>query len=95
MKTKRKIIQIIPATGWCAVYQYEGKDMKFPLVCWGLYDDDGEVVGMDTGGDPIGPEDCSVMRNFLRYEHESVSSPNVRDHRQLPDGVAGAGKEQP
>jgi hypothetical protein len=71
MKTERKIVQIIPATGWYAVYQVEGNEERAELACWGLYDD-GEVVGMDTGGDTIGPEDCSVVSNFLRYDRGEI-----------------------
>jgi DNA gyrase inhibitor GyrI len=71
MRTDKKIIQIIPAAGWYAVYADSGTETRCPLACWGLYDEWNEVVGMDTDSSADGPQDCSLMSNFLRYEHES------------------------
>lgn len=70
----RKIIQIIPAIGWCAVYdQGEDKKLKAPVVCWALIEEENGfrcVVGMDAI-DTIGF--CDEADNFLNYEQQAAS----------------------
>ena len=67
-----RIVQIIPAPGWCAVYRKgkRGAEFSSPLVCWALVETssgDRQVVGIDT--DPKGTIEISpYANNFLRYE---------------------------
>ncbi len=71
-----KIIQIIPADGWSAVYAEKKEDGIYlpffmPLACWALIEEkDGErrVVGLD-GPDYIDSAEDSC--NFLGYASPS------------------------
>ena len=65
-----KPIQIIPATGWRAVFQEdeEGKEGFQQVIAWAL-NGDGDVYPLalaDVDGYAEDPRDCS---NFLRIEH--------------------------
>jgi hypothetical protein len=71
-----KIVQIIPADGWFAVFAMDdGAELSMPLNCWALFqDEDGsstiDGVYVDAAGD------CSAAKaasNFLRYKR--VSNP--------------------
>ena len=67
----KKILQIIPAEGWFAIFTHDDKTRsKNPLVCWALVEDGEEiwVEGMD-GGEYV--EFCSNITNFSGYEHLS------------------------
>jgi hypothetical protein len=50
----RRILQIIPADGWLAVYNHSVEDVEDlrtrPLVCWALVEDETgtRVVGLDA-----------------------------------------------
>jgi hypothetical protein len=52
-----RIVQIIPAEGWCALFQEEHHISKIPLVCFALVerqDENGietEVKGMESGAE--------------------------------------------
>ena len=69
-----RIIQIIPANGWGAVYDYDGKEATDPLICWALVERKGpqgfreaeEVVGMDIDSRGL-IMPCEEIRNFVRY----------------------------
>lgn len=67
-----RIVQIIPAPGWWAVYRKGkgGAEFSTPLVCWALVEGSSgerQVVGIDT--DPKGTVEIAVYaNNFLRYE---------------------------
>jgi len=76
-----KIIQIIPADDWFAVFKMddstelgEGAELSMPLNCWALFQsEDGssrvEGVYVDAAGD------CTAARsaaNFLRYKRLSA-----------------------
>ncbi len=71
--SERRIIQIIPASNWCAVYKDTDKDeLKTPIACWALVEEkEGKgntftyVVGLDAA-DTV--DFCDTMSNFLRYE---------------------------
>ena len=69
----RKIVQIIPAEGWFAVYgDDDGKPtILVPLVCWALYEDeegDRYIEGMDA----FEYVDFSQgNHNFHDYRHKS------------------------
>jgi hypothetical protein len=72
-----KILQIIPETRFTAVYNENGEEVSYPVVCWALIEKEfageiyQEVIGMiviDT--DPelqfvVGDPDSG---NFVRYE---------------------------
>jgi len=70
-----RIIEIIPAQGWWAVYGKAGGGDEFssPLVCWALVEGtsgERQVVGIDT--DAKGTvEIAAYANNFLRYEFRS------------------------
>ena len=74
MADKKKILQIIPAQDWYAVFKGEGgppQDALSPLACWALVElDDGtrsvEGLGADDYVDFV--EDAG---NFARYIHGS------------------------
>ena len=72
-----KIIQIIPADGWFAVFQMDDEaELTLPLNCWALFqDEDGasrvEGLYVDAAGD------CSAAKaasNFLRYKRVPATS---------------------
>ena len=73
---EKKILQIIPADGWLAVFTNEDKTRtKFPLVCWALVEDEhGQSVQGMYGGDYV--EFCMEISNFSEYEH--LSEPPYR-----------------
>lgn len=55
MDKERKIVQIIPATGWWARYRgylVGARSFERPLVCWALMED-GEVIGVETSPEGI------------------------------------------
>ncbi len=65
-------IRIIPAQGWCAVYE-ENRDLAhFPLAVWALVEERTgrskgrwhDVVGVHPDGDLAGPD---VASDFVRY----------------------------
>lgn len=67
----RKIIQIIPANNWYALYkQDDAPDEWVPLVAWAVVKQNGDdfVVGLDAC-EYI--DFCDETSNFLRYAHES------------------------
>jgi len=71
-----KILQIMPADGWFAVYEGDYKDITLfrPLVCWTLTEcDDGTtiVVGME-----VDEEGNAIPRSegFVRYHHAPLLS---------------------
>ena len=67
-----RIVQIITAQGWWAIYRKGEDDDEFssPLVCWALVEratGERQVVGVDA--DPKGTvEIAAYANNFLRYE---------------------------
>ena len=67
----KKLVQLIPADGWMAIYRHEQtqREYKEMLACWGLRQD-GEVTGLCSTGiiDGLG---CETAGNFLRYDHAS------------------------
>ncbi|MDP2730561.1 MAG: hypothetical protein Q8O55_08755 [Dehalococcoidales bacterium] len=83
---KTRINQIIPATGWLAVYLIDEPPFycTSPLVCWGLGEtetEDGEVfpnivVGFSNAYDMI--ELCEEVSNFEAYIRET----NLREEEQ-------------
>lgn len=68
-----KIIQIMPAAGWYAVYEVEGEDHHERLACWALCKD-GEG---NTYIDGYSPSDdgcthlCTEDNTFTNFIHES------------------------
>lgn len=66
---KPKIIQIIPAVGWYAIFDEGTKDeWKYPLVCWALTDE-GEIVGQIST--ELLVEGAETDGNLTQYRHES------------------------
>jgi len=68
-----KILQIIPASGWFAVYEEENFQHTRQLVCWALVKcDDGitTIIGMEveSGGKAILFTPSS--KNFTGYEND-------------------------
>jgi hypothetical protein len=70
-----RIVEIIPAPGWWAVFGKGDSDDEFssPLVCWALVEGttgERRVVGIDT--DTKGTvEIAAFANNFRRYEFRS------------------------
>lgn len=66
------ILQIMPATGWVAVYDIEGEESAEPIVCFALVEstEDGQtsrdVRPMCADGNAIDFADAA--ENFLRVE---------------------------
>jgi hypothetical protein len=74
-KMDEKILQIIPAEDWFAVFKMDdGAELSMPLNCWALFQrEDGsstiEGVYVDAAGD------CTVAKsaqNFVRYKRLST-----------------------
>jgi hypothetical protein len=73
-----KIRQIIPASGWAAIYE----DTALPLICWAMYDSDEDhsffteshIIGMVTNGDGkvIPAENRSGFKSY-DFDPESTS----------------------
>jgi hypothetical protein len=72
-----KIVQIIPADEWVAVFKMEDDaELSLPLTCWALFQsDDGssqiEGIYADAAGD------CTTARsapNFVRYKRLSAAT---------------------
>ncbi|WP_136526306.1 DUF6253 family protein [Geomonas ferrireducens] len=83
MKEKEpRIIQIIPAAGWYAVYG-EGTpaEERSPLACWALTSD-GEVIGQVPIENCI--DNAEDFNNFSRYRHES-ERPSTEQDSQLTE----------
>jgi len=68
----RKIVQLLPADGWFAVYENDdGSEIKSALSCWALVRDaegDTSVMGMDAADYVDFAEDT---KNFKNYSHVS------------------------
>ena len=77
-----KIIQIMPATGWRAVYAGDdGQPFFTDIVCWALVQDGEEtsVIGMNVSEDYV--DFCNyptLKSNFLGYDGPN----NLRDWKQ-------------
>lgn len=81
----KKILQIIPAIGWEALYEQDDGSVDYSkLVCFALVEEDGvrEVTGMciDKNGETAISIDIS---NFLRYENEKGTWRTKKPHRNL------------
>jgi hypothetical protein len=65
-----RIVQIIPADGWVAVYKDDDAELRAPLVAWALRQD-GEVVPLDTdpGGDVGDPREAGNFHRIERVVH--------------------------
>ena len=69
-----KIIQIIPADDWAAVFAMDdGAELSLPLNCWALFQlEDGssriEGIYVDAAGDST---TAKSAENFLRYKRVS------------------------
>lgn len=73
MAGKKRILQIIPAQGWLAMFRNRetGNIETEPIPCWALVEEengDRSVVGMDADSTLDFAED---MGNFVGYIHES------------------------
>jgi hypothetical protein len=70
-----KIIQIIPADDWFAIFKIEDDaELSMPLNCWALFqDEDGssriEGIYVDAAGDCTAAKSAA---NFVRYERLST-----------------------
>lgn len=83
--SKYIIKQMMPATGWYAVYMEEEEPhySAIPLVGWALAEDeegDSGVFGLD-GGEYV--DFAENMSNFLGYAHESQLEKRTPDWRVL------------
>lgn len=65
-----RIVQLIPADGWVAVYKDEDVEVRAPLVAWGLRRD-GQVVPLDTApeGDVGDPRETAGFDRVERLTH--------------------------
>ena len=66
-----KILQIIPADRWVAVFTDDsGLEESVPVVCWALVQLEGvtgeEVIGLVLEGTMV--SDPAQWKNFLRYD---------------------------
>ena len=71
-----KIVQMIPAPGWAAVYKTEGKETtEDELVCWALVDDQSSrfVTGMIASNEVEGLCDFAAAdSSFIRYKKIAI-----------------------
>jgi hypothetical protein len=71
-----KILQIIPAIDWYAMYEIEDDaNSHAPLVCWALVEDrdgDRHVVGLDSA--ETNTDFCENTSNFMGYIHREQSA---------------------
>jgi hypothetical protein len=75
----RKILQMIPAVGWHAVFVERGEASEaelysIPLCCWALVeqDDAGDIFRFISGfGATDVIDTCDDVRDFVGYLHES------------------------
>ena len=66
-----KILQIIPATDWYAIFDNAGMELSNPLVCWALVqeeDGDTAIRGMVADSDGAIIEAADKMNNFKRFQ---------------------------
>jgi hypothetical protein len=70
-----RIIQIVEAAGWVAVYSKAGRREEFPVACWALreYQEDGirytDVIGLITVQNMVTLEHpCSEMSGDEQFE---------------------------
>ena len=95
MRDTRKILQIIPAGDWCAVYLNDKEPWFtiFALACWALTkDEDGEseVIGMDaTDYVDFAPN----MQSFYAYISRSEITNEMKDHWIL-EGQKGTARKK-
>jgi len=69
-----KILQIIPANGWYALYKDDNEMLSDPLVCFALIEDDDNVqriVGMCR--DDIYIDVADTSSNFAGYSKPSTA----------------------
>ncbi len=69
-----KILQIIPADGWYALYECENETLLEPLVCFALIEDDNNeqyIKGMCC--DHISIEFADFPNNFVKYIKPSTA----------------------
>ena len=64
--------QIIPATGWYALYEGSEKDTSYhlPVMCFGLNEDDTIKGYVDEGPEGI-MEASKIGLSFICFVHES------------------------
>jgi len=81
MRRKKRILTIVPATGWYAVYALEEPDedgrlyTRHPLAVWALVEEDGltYVDGIDMAFvGATGLELCSDAPSFLGYDTQET-----------------------
>lgn len=83
MVATQRIIQIIPAEGWLAVYDYGSSDVEDirtrPLACFALVEDQTgtRVIGMDADA-VAGHAPPHVRVRFLGYAREDESLQRFR-----------------
>jgi len=71
-----KIIQIISAVGWYAIFDEDSPDeWHHPLACWALMDS-GDIVGQFSMESFI--ESVDNAGNFSKYIHESELKPKEK-----------------
>ena len=72
-----KIIQIIPADDWVAVFKMDDEaELSMPLTCWALFQlEDGssriEGIYVDAAGDCTA---AKAAENFIRYKRLSSAT---------------------
>ncbi|NLK87807.1 MAG: hypothetical protein GX279_09985 [Clostridiaceae bacterium] len=69
IKQAKKILQIIPADRWRAVYSGSNGEFSAPLACFALVEENGltYVEGMEAhGGCTV--EFCDDIESFIGYE---------------------------
>lgn len=67
-KEKQKILSILPAEDWYAIFKEEdGSESSWPVVAWALVEDGygNTVKGMTCGNEPF--VDFADASNFIRY----------------------------
>jgi hypothetical protein len=81
-----KIIQIIPAADWYAVFE-EGTptEEQQPLACWALTDE-GDVIGQISMENFI--DNAENYNNFSKYRHSSEKRPAAPEYQYTPQELA-------
>ena len=91
----RKIVQIMPAPGWVAIFDEEDDELISPLVGWALVQDGSggqAVVGL-AASDKV--ELCDDQSNFVRYAFvsELVADDDEFEYEDEEDDDLDLGEE--
>lgn len=82
----RRILQIIPATGWNSVYDVDGEFKEWALACFALVEEEDGDGTLQQYVAPMGVSDgevdfCDKDDNFFSLSHETDKEDDNKPHR--------------